>query len=47
MPRRVNAFRSLHANGNNIVISPTVRKPYKFRRGDLVFTGCNTNDYPR
>ena len=25
----VNAFRSLHPNGENIVISPAVRKPYK------------------
>ena len=43
----VNAFRSLHPNGENIVISPAVRKPYKFRRGGLSFTACNANDYPR
>lgn len=42
----VDAFRSLHPGGENIVISPAVSKPYKFRRGGLVFTACNTNDYP-
>lgn len=43
----VGAFRSLHPGGENIVISPAVSKPYKFRRGGLVFTACNTNNYPR
>ena len=45
-PTPVHAFRSLHPGGENFVISPAVKKPYKFRRGDLVFTACNTNDYP-
>ena len=43
----VEVFRGLYAKGENIVISPAVKKPYKFRRGGLVFTACNTGDYPR
>ncbi len=43
----VQAFRGLYANGENILVSPAVKQPYKFRRGDLVFTACNTKDYPR
>ena len=51
-PERVDAssvqeFRKLYATGENIVVSPTVKEPYKFRRGDLVFTACNTRHYPR
>ena len=42
----VKAFRDLYAKGENVVISPAVKKPYKFRRGALVFTACNTRDYP-
>ena len=42
----VGAFRHLHPSGENIVISPAVSKPYKFHRRGLVFTACNTSDYP-
>ena len=42
----VAAFRSRHPGGENFVISPAVSKPYKFRRGGLVFTACGTNHYP-
>ena len=43
----IKVFRDLYAKGENVVFSPAVKKPYKFRRGDLVFTACNTRDYPR
>ena len=39
-------FRGIYATGENVVISPTVKKPYRLRRGELVFTACNTWDYP-
>ena len=41
----VQVFRGMYATGENVVISPAVKKPYKFRRGELVFTACNTRDY--
>ena len=42
----VEAFRRLYANGQNIVISPALKEPYRFRRGGLVFTACNAWHYP-
>jgi len=39
-------FRSLYPQGENYIISPAVKKPYKVRRGDLVFTACTTRDLP-
>lgn len=42
----VQAFRNLYATGENLVISPAVKEPQRFRRGDLVFTACNTWHYP-
>ncbi|MEE9322239.1 MAG: ATP-binding protein [Granulosicoccus sp.] len=42
----VEAFRSLHPDGDNYIISPLVKKPYKVRRGGLVFTACTTKDLP-
>ena len=41
----IKAFRALYGEGRNIVISPSVKRPYKFRRGPLVFTACGTADY--
>ncbi|MDT8428060.1 MAG: ATP-binding protein [Pseudomonadales bacterium] len=40
------AFRELYPTGNNYLISPGVKKPYKIRRADLVFTVCSTQDLP-
>ena len=42
----VQLFRNLYADGANVVISPSVNKPYRFRRGDLVCTACGAKDYP-
>jgi predicted AAA+ superfamily ATPase len=38
------SFRSLYPDGENYIISPAVKKPYRVRRGDLVFTVCTTSD---
>ena len=35
----------MYATGENVIVSPTVKKPYKFRRGNRVFTAFNTSDY--
>ncbi len=42
----VEVFRSLYPEGENFVVSPAVKRPYKVRRGDLVFTVCSTKDLP-
>lgn len=42
----VEVFRSLYPKGDNYIISPSVKKSYKVRRGDLVFTVCTTKDIP-
>jgi len=38
----IKAFRSLYPEGENYVVSPAVKTPYKIRRDDLVFTVCTT-----
>jgi predicted AAA+ superfamily ATPase len=40
----IESFRSLYPNGENYIISPAVKKPYRVRRGDLVFTVCTISD---
>ena len=42
----VGVFRDLYPEGENYVVSPVVKKPYKVRRGDLVFTVCTSRDIP-
>ncbi|HFQ14164.1 MAG TPA: ATP-binding protein [Gammaproteobacteria bacterium] len=42
----VEVFRGLYPKGDNYIVSPAVKKPYKVRRGDLVFTACSTRDLP-
>ena len=42
----VDVFRSLYPEGDNYLVSPAVRRPYKLRRGDLVFRVCSTHDLP-
>lgn len=42
----VAAFRSLYPKGDNYVLSPAVKNPYRLRRGDLVFTACSAGDLP-
>ena len=40
------AFRALYPAGDNYVVSPAVKTPTRLRRGELVFTACNTGDFP-
>jgi hypothetical protein len=42
----VEVFRNLYPKGENYIVSPAEKKPYKVRRGDLVFTACTTRDLP-
>ena len=41
------AFRNLYPKGENTVVSPMVKEPYKLRRNDLVFNLCSTRDISR
>lgn len=45
-PKPVEAFRRIHPKGANYVATPLDRKPYRIRRGELVFTVCSTRDLP-
>jgi len=38
------AFRKLYPTGQNMVVSPMVKKPYKVKRSDLVFNMLGTKD---
>ena len=38
------AFRKLYPKGENMIISPVVKEPYRVRRSDLVFKLCGTAD---
>ena len=40
----VQTFREIYPEGENRIVSPSVKKPYLIRRGDLVFTICTTRD---
>jgi len=40
------AFRALYPQGENYLVSPAVKKPYRLRRNGLVFTACSTGDLP-
>ncbi len=40
------AFRGLYPQGDNYIVSPVAKKPYRIRRGDRVFTICTTKDLP-
>jgi len=40
----IQAFRNLYPKGENMIVSPMVKKPYKVRRSDLVFNLCGTKD---
>jgi hypothetical protein len=40
------AFRAVYPTGNNYVVSPAVKRPARLRRGELVFTACNTINFP-
>ena len=40
----VRAFRSRYPAGNDYVVSPAVKRPYRLRRGDRVLTACAPQD---
>ena len=40
----IQTFRNLYPKGENMIVSPMVKKPYKMRRSDLVFNLCSTRD---
>ena len=40
----IEAFRSLYPEGENYVVSPAVKTPYRVRRGAQVFTVCTMKD---
>ena len=40
----IEALRSLYAQGENYIVSPSVNRPYRMRRGDRVFSVCTTRD---
>jgi len=40
------AFRKLYPKGENLIVSPVVKKPYRVRRSDLLFKLCSTRDIP-
>ena len=40
----IDAFRSLHPQGDNYVLSPGVKRPCRIRRGSRVLTVCGTAD---
>jgi len=42
-PGNAITFRAIYPAGKNYVVSPLVNKPYKIRKGGLVFTICSTN----
>ena len=39
----VEVFRNLYPDGENYIVSPAVKKPYKIRRRGLVFTAVDTD----
>jgi uncharacterized protein len=45
-PTPVEAFRALYPAGDNYVVSPAVKTPAPFRRGELVFKAVNTSHFP-
>jgi len=44
--RPVEVFRDLYPQGENYLVSPAEKKPYRVRRGGLVFTACSAGDLP-
>lgn len=42
----VEVFRDLYPEGNNYIVSPGVKNPYRIRKGKLIFTACSAKDLP-
>ena len=40
----IETFRSLYPEGDNFIVSPAVKTPYRIRRGGRVMTVCTTRD---
>ena len=45
-PEPIQAFRTIYPKGENFVVSPVVKQPYRMRRGEMVFTVCSTREIP-
>jgi len=45
-PETIRAFRSLYPKGENVLLCPVVKQPYRIRRGGVVITVCSTRDIP-
>jgi hypothetical protein len=44
--KSMTAFRELYPAGDNYIISPDAKEPYKVRRAGMVFAVCGTRDLP-
>ena len=42
----VQAFREIYPLGDNYIVSPAAKRPYRVRRGDRVFNVCTTGALP-
>ena len=40
----IETFRGLYPEGENFIVSPAVKTPYRIRRGGRVMTVCTTRD---
>jgi len=45
-PESIRAFRALYPKGENILVCPMVKQPYRIRRRGVVMTVCSTRDLP-
>ena len=45
-PAGVETFRAAYPQGENYLVSPVVKEPYRLRRGTRVFTVCTTGALP-
>ena len=45
-PAAVEAFRASYPEGENFLVTPAVKTPFRVRRGSRVFTVCTTRHLP-
>ena len=45
-PNAAAAFRKRYPEGDNYVVSPGATRPYRMRRGGMIWTVCTTRDLP-
>jgi len=46
-PEPIRALRALYPAGENYVVSPAVKEPYRIRRGEEVFTVCSASQWSK